>query len=754
MVEAIIKRVLDTVRSNRNVDLISVSGDYGARFICAVLAVDGVPIKVAASCAVTINAKRADGQSKAFEGSVNEDGTVKVPITQWMLEIAHTRTECTVSAVGIDTKLSATPFDIEVAETPHQSEEISPDDPDYDVLVQVLAGEASRNAAEAARVKAEEARALAEKERASAETERDRAATVREQAEALRAAAENQREQAEASRNAAEAERVKAEDERASAFLAMDGRISRNEKRISIIESAVYGDLAQEVEDNAVAYIKDVPVSALPTVKVNKVGGMTRKCTNLIPYPYVNNGGTVNGIVWTVNSDGSITANGTATSNSIYVFRNYDVRLNKGTYTLSGIPADGSTSTFMLQGASKIHGAAVNNTSVNGNKLVLNNDVTDYTIQCVIFAGYTANNLVFKPMINEGPTALPYEPYFEGLRSAPVTEIVSVGANLIPYPYTETTKTINGITFTDNGDGSITVNGTATETVVFAVSKALKVQNGEHTIGKISEVTNTKEGVFAQLFYKKDDGSYFTQNVGNTPVTLSLSSTIAYSFQIAVTKGVTVSNVTVYPMLNKGETALPCAPYVSTALTIPEATQALDGYGEGVDESVYNYIDFEKKQFIKRLGKAVFDGSTDEIWLATPAHNNTDYNAFYTRMYAENAHKSVGGAAICDKLPNRTATEWYSNNVDGFYMGNVSDKQIMIRVPNSITNATALREWLAENPLTIYYELATPEVTDISDILSVDNYIEVEGGGSLTFENEYKYDVPSGVTFVTKEVSE
>ena len=54
----------------------------------------------------------------------------------------------------------------------------------------------------------------------------------------------------------------------------------------------------------------------------------------------------------------------------------------------------------------------------------------------------------------------------------------------------------------------------------------------------------------------------------------------------------------------------------------------------------------------------------------------------------------------------------------------------------------------------LYYELATPEVTDISDILSVDNYIEVEGGGSLTFENEYKYDVPSGVTFVTKEVSE
>ena len=42
-------------------------------------------------------------------------------------------------------------------------------------------------------------------------------------------------------------------------------------------------------------------------------------------------------------------------------------------------------------------------------------------------------------------------------------EILNVGgSNLIPYPYTDTTKTENGITFTDNGDRSITINGTAT----------------------------------------------------------------------------------------------------------------------------------------------------------------------------------------------------------------------------------------------------------------------------------------------------
>lgn len=37
----------------------------------------------------------------------------------------------------------------------------------------------------------------------------------------------------------------------------------------------------------------------------------------------------------------------------------------------------------------------------------------------------------------------------------------TTGKNLLPYPYKNGTKTDNGVVFTDNGDGSITINGTA-----------------------------------------------------------------------------------------------------------------------------------------------------------------------------------------------------------------------------------------------------------------------------------------------------
>ena len=148
---AIIKRVLDTVRSNGNIDIISAKNDDGARFIEAVIAVDGKPVHVDQGAFVTIEAKRADMQSDAFSGEVNENGTVKVPITQWMLEIPNTSVEATVVVHSAKTKLSTTNFYIKVQNAPHGSEEISPDDSNYDILIQVLAGEDGRVAAENAR---------------------------------------------------------------------------------------------------------------------------------------------------------------------------------------------------------------------------------------------------------------------------------------------------------------------------------------------------------------------------------------------------------------------------------------------------------------------------------------------------------------------------------------------------------------------------------------------------------------------------
>ena len=90
-----------------------------------------------------------------------------------------------------------------------------------------------------------------------------------------------------------------------------------------------------------------------------------------------------------------------------------------------------------------------------------------------------------------GTTATEYEPYGYKI------PIVNSGKNLLPYPYHHTTKTENGITFTDNGDGSVTVSGTATEYVDFGFVQALPCRpNQAYTIVKNGVDVNNVSFVF------------------------------------------------------------------------------------------------------------------------------------------------------------------------------------------------------------------------------------------------------------------
>jgi hypothetical protein len=67
------------------------------------------------------------------------------------------------------------------------------------------------------------------------------------------------------------------------------------------------------------------------------------------------------------------------------------------------------------------------------------------------------------------------------------------------------------------------------------------------------------------------------------------------------------------------------------------------------------------------------------------------------------------------------------------------------------TDATTFKS--AMSGVMLYYELATPEVTDISDLLSADNFLAVEGGGTVTAVNENGLEAPSEITYMLKETT-
>lgn len=146
--------------------------------------------------------------------------------------------------------------------------------------------------------------------------------------------------------------------------------------------------------------------------------------TNLLCYPYFRQTAsgspyTINGITFTLNKNGSVTAKGTATANAWYQFTssqyphypNGQVCLPAGTYTISGCPAGGSSSTYSLRlGAYSLSDGATSLAAVadygNGRTITLDQAAL-IRFEFVIMNGHACPSagLTFRPMLEVGEIA-------------------------------------------------------------------------------------------------------------------------------------------------------------------------------------------------------------------------------------------------------------------------------------------------------------------------------------------------------------
>ena len=126
---------------------------------------------------------------------------------------------------------------------------------------------------------------------------------------------------------------------------------------------------------------------------------------------------TVNGITFTVNEDGTVTANGTATSTSYIAINTFSYIANQD-YILSGCPTGGSDDTYKMYSINVSTGGGHTNDYGKGGAIKVSTDQVG-EIRIRIASGYTANNLVFKPKLEKGTISTPYSHYGQG--SANVT---------------------------------------------------------------------------------------------------------------------------------------------------------------------------------------------------------------------------------------------------------------------------------------------------------------------------------------------
>ena len=177
-----------------------------------------------------------------------------------------------------------------------------------------------------------------------------------------------------------------------------------------IIEKTVTGhgyvsanDVSEIPHDIRVKLTSDT-IEDLTTVKLYK----QRK--NLIPYPYQQSTTTINGITFTDNGDGTITANGTAEETATLVIKQH-IKLTKGkSYVWSGCPSGGNPESYGLFFQDETYKQGIQG---YGKAQVFIAEYEDYYCWIKIIKGTTVNNLVFKPQLELGTTQTEYERYME-----------------------------------------------------------------------------------------------------------------------------------------------------------------------------------------------------------------------------------------------------------------------------------------------------------------------------------------------------
>jgi len=168
-----------------------------------------------------------------------------------------------------------------------------------------------------------------------------------------------------------------------------------------------------------------------------------------------------------------------------------------------------------------------------------------------------------------------------------------VGKNLLPN--TASTQTVNGVTFTVNADGSIILNGTATQDGYITLNANVPLKSG---IEYIASSGVARSDAYVWILAKSGAANILvngqvTTNIGLQTGTRAFSMTddLGVNVRLYVANGATFSNVTFYPMLRKASIAdATYEPYgikdgtvwIQTGITSPVTFNALKKNGISV----------------------------------------------------------------------------------------------------------------------------------------------------------------------------
>ena len=327
---------------------------------------------------------------------------------------------------------------------------------------------------------------------------------------------------------------------------------------------------------------------------------------------------TQNGVTCTNNGDGTYTLDGTANANA--VFNLGSVTFTGDTkYKICGCPQGGG---IIERYHIEPYGSTNEQRDIgNGVIYSLSNDETK-AIYIVVTIGFRASNLLFKPMITTNLTATydDFEPYTGGIPSPNPDypqEIKSVvnpaikicGKNLLKA--TLQTTTVNGVTCTNNGDGTYTLNGTATTITTFDIAQDVSCSSFRLVgcpVGGAHDASYELQARTNNLIYGYDTGD------GK-----NIKADENFFIRIRINAGINCNNLLFKPMivdasLYPDATYDDFEPYHKQAVTLPYTLNAIpvsSGGNATIDGQQYvsDYVDVERGKLVKMVDSSKLDNT-------------------------------------------------------------------------------------------------------------------------------------------------
>lgn len=543
------------------------------------------------------------------------------------------------------------------------------------------------------------------------------------------------------------------------------GRVKLSDKELQRRVDALYsigqGITHQFETDTDTAYQKTVPTGG-KLMSVKNIGGRSIVFNqNFQSRKEINNG-----ITATVDSDGTITLNGTVTA-SYFNFRDVTPEQNKvGKYAFKLLimnnPDDISMKFGFLNRSQSTPAITSGSAVLIYNQTQYETSLGKSTGISGLTAGTVFNNVKIKIQIfdltlmfgagNEPTSVEEFEAMFPNdyyqynageIVSAGTESIIEQGKNLFDY----TDKTYNGANISKVENGVIYTKGLTT-----TVLNIPTVVGSKYTLSfKVKSNAANQGGLRWSLQKGKNtsyahDSSLIKSEVGYTANTEYQ----AVATFVATTDFVSLCTIVgmVYDVqLELGDTATDYSPFYQTEYPIPEAIRNLPGYGWSAG-TAKNWVDYENKKYVQCVN------SVDLGTLTWTAGESVSFKTHHLAGQKLTKSYSIAPNFICPKYSTKTQNEsWGKTSITGISATSNVNGYIYVN-DTSYTDATAFKQ--AMQGVTLYYELANPIVTDISTMLTDDflQNLTVEAGGSVTFKNSnggsYRIPVPSEEEYIVK----